>query len=302
VKKIIGFVCAALGAFLIVAGITADVWATDTVEKTPLDVDSITRLDGTASRIDTENGGTVDFDVRVASFNKADSDASTDDVVVFESNTCLVKDIPDTPDCGVKGVGDDADPNVINVSDPFVFATDRRTAEAVAATDLPETTEVEGLVNKWPFGAQQQDYQIWDGVLGRAVTATYEGSEALEGLDTYVYNVSLTDEPAEVIPGTDGLYSQDKTYWVEPATGSIIKQAQVEERTLEDGTVLLALDVAFTDEQVTSNVADSTDSADSLKLITSTVPTVGYAAGIPLLLVGLALLALSRRRKPSQEA
>ncbi len=301
-KKIIGFVCAALGAFLIVAGITADVWATPKVEKTPLDVDSITRLDGTASRIDTENGGTTDFDVRVASFTEADSDASTDDVVVFVSYTCLVKDVPDTPDCGVEGEGDDADPNVINVSDPFVFATDRRSAEAVAATDIPETTGVEGLVNKWPFGAKQEDYQIWDGILDRAVTATYEGSESLEGLDTHVYNVSLTEEPAEVIAGTDGLYSQDKTYWVEPVSGSIVKQAQVEERTLEDGTVLLALEVAFTDEQVTANVADSSDSADSLKLITSTVPTLGYAAGIPLLLIGLVLLALSRRRQPASHA
>jgi len=297
VRKVVGWISLGLGAFLIMASVMASTWATDRVEKTPLDVDSVTRLDGTAQRINTTTGGLDEFDVRATSYTQADSEASDDDVVVFVSYSCLVKDIPDTPDCGEPGQGENADPNIINVSEPSVFATDRRTAEAINDDGyLPEgTSETVGLVNKWPFGAEQTDYEVWDGLLGEPVTATFEGEEELEGLDTYVYNVALTDEPAVVTGDIEGLYSQDKTYWIEPHTGSIIKQTQVEQRTLEDGTVLLELDIAFTDDQVATNVSDSEESVSSLTLITSTVPSLGLWIGIPLVVLGLGLLVVGRR-------
>lgn len=296
-RKLIAWVLLGLGAFLVVAALVAETWAEDQVKRTPLDVNSVTRLDGTAQRIDTENGGLDQFDVRATSFTKADSEASDDDVVVFVSNTCLVKDVPDTPDCGEPGTGENADPNVINVSEPHVFATDRRTAQAVNDSKyLPAgTPETHGLVNKWPFDAQQRDYEVWDGMLQRAVPATFEGEETIDGLDTYVYQLELQEEPAEVVEGTDGLYSQEKTYWIEPKTGTIIRQTQVEQRTLEDGTVLLDLDIAFTDDQVQTNVDDTSDNVDSLQLISSTVPLVGLLLGIPLMLAGLILLLLGRR-------
>ncbi|QZY27899.1 DUF3068 domain-containing protein [Nocardioides coralli] len=301
-RKIVGWVAVGLGVFVLVAGLIADVWAEDQLKRTPLDVDSVTRLDGTAARIDTENGGLDLLDVRATSFTRSDSEASDDDVVVFVSNTCLVVDVPGTPDCGQRGTGDDADPNVINVSEPVVFATDRRTAEAVQDPEyVPEgAPDTEGLVNKWPFDAQQQDYEVWDGLLGEAVTATFEGEEELEGLPVYRYQYELIDESAEVLEGTFGLYSQLKTYWIEPVTGSIIRQEQSEVRALEDGTVLLDLDIAFTDDQVAANVADAEDSRDGLNLLTSTVPTIGYAVGIPLVLVGLVLLLLSGRRRQAR--
>jgi hypothetical protein len=299
VKKILGWVCLALGGFMVMASVMATGWAAERVQKTPLDVDSVTRLDGTAARINTSEGGVDEFDVRAASFTQTDSEASDDDVAVFVNTTCLVKDVAGTPDCGEEGTGDDADPNVVSVSEPFVFATDRFTAEPVNEGDyLPEDApEVEGLVNKWPFSTDRQDYEVWDGLLGRAVTATYEGEEAIDGLDTYVFNLVVEEEPAEVIPDTEGLYSQEKTYWVEPITGTIIKQTQVEQRALEDGTVLLDLDIAFTDDQVATNVSDTRENADSLTLITETVPTVGLAAGIPLVVIGLGLLVWSRRQR-----
>jgi hypothetical protein len=296
VRKIFGWLAVGLGAFLLVAAGMSVWWADEEVKRTPLDVDSVTRLDGTASRIDTENGGLDDYDVRATSFTQADSEASDDDVVVFVSNTCLVVDVPSTPDCGRRGTGDDADPNVISVSEPTVFATDRRTALAVNDSEyLPEgTPETEGLVNKWPFDVEKSDYPVWDGLLGEPVTATFDREEEVNGLNTYVFELSVSDEPAEVVDGTDGLYSQDKTYWIEPKTGTIIDQTQSEVRALEDGTVLLDLEISFTDDQVSANVEDTQSNVDSLDLLTSTVPKVGLWVGIPLLLLGLVLVALGR--------
>lgn len=306
-RRIFGWVALGLGAFLLFAAGLVTFWAEGQLKRTPLDVDSVTRLDGTAERIDTENGGLDLLDVRATSFNKSDSEASDDDVVVFVANTCLVVDVPGTPDCGEPGTGEDADPNVINVSEPTVFATDRRTALAVddekyLPDDAPET---EGLVNKWPFDTEKTDYPVWDGLLGEAVTASFEREEEVEGLQTYVFSYSVTDEPAEVIEGTEGRYSQEKTFWIEPLTGSIIKQTQSEVRSLEDGTVLLDLDLSFTDEEVAGNVEESASDADSLELFTSTLPTVGLWAGIPLVLVGLVLLLAGRsssRRGRSTDA
>jgi hypothetical protein len=305
VRRIFGWIAVGLGAFLLVAGGLSAWWADGQVKRTPVDVNSVTRLDGTADRIDTTNGGLDQFDVRATSFTKADSEASDDDVVVFVSNTCLVKDVPSTPDCGQRGTGDDADPNVINVSEPVVFATDRKTAMAVNDSEyLPSgTPETEGLVNKWPFDAQKQEYPVWDGLLEEAVTAEFQREEEVDGLDTYVYEYSVSDEPAEVLADTEGLYSQTKTYWIEPKTGTIIDQAQSEIRALEDGTtVLLDLDISFTDDQVASNVDDTESTVSSLDLLTSTVPRLGIWLGGPLLLIGLGLLILRGRSTKSGRA
>ncbi|MCW2867300.1 MAG: hypothetical protein JWR20_1488, partial [Marmoricola sp.] len=45
-----------LGGFLLVAGLVAALWAPGTVEKTPLDVNSTTRLSGQAQKLNTASG------------------------------------------------------------------------------------------------------------------------------------------------------------------------------------------------------------------------------------------------------
>ncbi len=158
-RKIVSWVLLGLGSFLLVAAIVAVTWAGDRVERTPLDTDSTTHLEGTATVLPAGPG---DYAIRATSFTRADSDASDDTVIVWENHSCLVLDIPDTPDCGEQGVGDDADPNVVSISSDY-FATDRNTGIAVTDGDyLPEdvATEHEGLVNKFPFRHREEGLRL----------------------------------------------------------------------------------------------------------------------------------------------
>lgn len=293
-RKIFGWVLLALGAFLVVVALTATIWAPGQVKRTPLDTDSTTRLAGSADKLNPGTGEVESLDVKATSITKADSKRSDDDVVVFVNTLCLVIDEGDVPDCVD---ADDPEGRLVSASTD-VFATDRSTAEAVNGEYLPAgAEEKEGLINKWPFDAEKKDYQYWDGILGAPVDAVYDSTETLDGLETYKYHVVVDEEPAEVVDGVQGVYSQDKFLWIDPVTGSIINQTQQELRTLEDGDVLLDLDIAFTEDQVAENVASAKDSGSTIELITSTVPLVGFIGGALALLAGAFLVFAGRRRE-----
>lgn len=297
-RKIVSWALLALGGFLLAAAVVATVWVPDQVKRTPIDTDSTTRLSGTAEKLNPTEGEVETLDVRAVSITEADSEASDDDIVVFVNTVCLVVDVPDTPDCGEQGTGKNADPNVITIS-PDVFAADRQTALAVNDPDYLPSDAVphEGLLNKFPFDTEKKAYPFWDSVLKEAVTAEYVGTDERDGLEVYEFNYTVTEEPAVVTGDIEGLYSMDKTIWIEPRTGKIVDQEQHDVRTLEDGDPLLDLTLSFTDEQVQTDVDDAKDSVATLDLLTKTVPLVGFIGGPLLILGGVVLLVLGARRQ-----
>ncbi len=298
-RKVIAGLLLGLGSFLLVAALTVVVWGADAVKKTPLDTDSVTNLSGTADKLNPATGEVEALQVKAASVTQADAELSDDDVVVFVSTTCLVIDEDDVPQCV-----DDSDPRLVTASSD-VFATDRHTAVAVNDAEYvpPSAGEKSGLINKWPFDAKKEDYSYWDGLLGEAVDAVYDGTETIDGLETYRYRVLIEEVPAVVISDIEGIYSQEKYLWIDPATGAIIKQTQHEVRALEDGSTLLDMQLAFTDNQVAANAADAKDNGSLLGLLTNTLPLVGFIGGTIALLAGLFLMLASRRRQePAPEA
>lgn len=291
-RKIIGWVLLGLGAFLLVTGLLATLWAPGQVERTPLDVDSTTRLAGDADKYNPASGEIEAIDVKATSITKADSKRSDDDVIVFVNTTCLVIDEGDVPDCVD---ADDPQARLVSATSD-VFSTDRYDALAVNGKYLPAgAEEKEGLVNKFPFRTEKKDYPYWDGLVGAPVTAEYDSTETLDGLETYKFHILLEETPAEVVEGTQGTYSQDKYIWVEPVTGAIVNQTQHETRTLEDGTVVLDLNLAFTEDQVTASVDEAEDNKGLIDLVTDTLPLIGFIGGIIALLAGAFLVYASRK-------
>lgn len=291
-RKGFGIGLTVLGGFLVALAVLAQFWAPGQLMKTPLDVDSTTRLDGTAELSDGA-GGTNEFAVKAFSVTHADSERSDGEVVVFQNSSCLVKDEGEIDECVSPS---DPEERLISASIDD-FATDRRTAMAVDDPQYlpPSAEDKEGLVNKWPFEAEQKDYLYWDGYAAEAVDATFEGTEEVDGVEVYVYKTLVTDVPIEVTDGVQGTYSTDKTLWIEPTTGSIVNQFERQERLDDEGNPFLILDFGFTDEQVADNAEEAGSNASSLKLVKDTVPLVGYVVGIPALLIGIAL-TLTRRR------
>lgn len=179
-RKTVGFVLLGLAGFLLTAALLAQFYVPGQVQKTPLDVNTTTRLSGNAAALPTGGGSAV----KAVSRSVADGAASDGDVVVFDTFSCLIKDPDGTaPDCV-----DDTDPDKrLVTAGTDRFATDRRTATAVndekyvGAGAEPH----DGLVNKFPFDVQQETYPFWDGLVGRAVNAEFQGEEEIDGLLTY---------------------------------------------------------------------------------------------------------------------
>jgi hypothetical protein len=278
-RKIVSWVLIGLGAFLLVLAVLATTWAPGVLKKTPTNIDQTTRLEGGGEKFNPATSEVEPITVRVTSLTQTDSDKSTDETVVWVSSTCIVLDEPDTPDCV-----DGEDPRHVSASIE-VFQTDRVTALAKG--------DMEGLVNKFPFDTERKTYPYWDAMLGQALDAEFVGTETIEGLETYHFTVEANEVETEVVEGIDGVYTTRKEIYVEPRTGSIINQEQYERRTLPEGDVLIDLEVAFTDDQVSSNVEDAKGNIAGLKLLLGTVPLVGFVGGPVLVVIGLLLL---RRR------
>jgi len=288
VRRKIGAVLAFVGGFLVMLAVLAQVYAPGQLMRTPLDVDSTTRLSGTAV-ISGES-----TPVKATSITHSDSAKSDDDVVVFQNSSCLVKDEGDVGNCVS---ADDPQERLLSASVDD-FATDRKTALAVNDPEyLPaDAAPHEGLINKWPFEAEKKTYPYWNGTADRAIDAVYDRTEEVGGVETYVYRIQASDVPIEIAEGVPGIYDDVTEIYIEPLTGSIVHQVQHQERTLEDRSPVLVLDLAFTDEQVAANGEDAEKNRDLLNLATKTVPLVGYLVGIPLLLIGIALMVLGRRK------
>jgi hypothetical protein len=284
-------VLAFLGGFLVVVAILAQFYASGQLMKTPLDVDNTTDLSGV---VELSNGSKmVSTPVKATSITHVDSAKSDDDVVVWVNSSCLVKDEGDVGNCVS---ADDPQDRLIQATTDN-FATDR--VDALAVNDpkyLPADAQPhEGLVNKWPFESEKKTYPYWDSTLGKPVDAVYDRTDEVAGVEVYVYKITITDEPVELAEGVRGTYSADKEIYAEPLTGALLNQVEHREQYTTDGKPFLVLDLAFTDEEQKETADDTAEKADQLNLLTKTVPVVGYAVGIPVLLIGLALMFLGSR-------
>lgn len=266
-----------LGAFFVGLALLAQLWATGRLERTPLDFDATTRMDGVAT-IDDERA-----EVWAVRVTKADSGRSTADVAVFSSSFCLVEDRPGVDDCASGG---ERGGPVLSAS-LDTFAADRRTGVAVNDPDLlpPDAVPHEGIVAKFPFGVGRRPYSVWVPAAGRAVEAQPVGTERLHGVVVLVFRSSFASGRSR---GTVELT-------VEPRTGYVVRERHHLTGRLEDGRTV---DARFgsTEAAVRAAVGHAREVADRFRLVAELVPAVGYGAGVPLLVLGAVLLVLGRRK------
>ncbi|TQL69162.1 DUF3068 family protein [Nocardioides albertanoniae] len=300
-RKVIGYVFLLLGAFALVAAAVAGFWAKDAVAKTPLDVDSHTVLEGTASGAlaKSETPVTVGY----VNNTKADPKASDDDTVVMIEQACIVVQKDNPPECPDPKKDDRA----VNISET-AFALDRKNAEPVKdqAAYVGEDRAIDGIsgfVSKFPFGTDRHDYEYWDDTLGKSVIATYVDDVEVRGVKTYKFEVSIPATEAALSKGetdspdddTMGTYEATQTIFVEPTTGQYIDQSGTQKMVAGE-TTLLDIEVSYTDETVAKNAEDAKANVKKLTLIGSWLPVGGLVAGLVLLLVGLWLVLSGRKR------
>jgi hypothetical protein len=279
-----------LGAFLVVLGIAARFIGPGLSERTPLDVDSSTFYAGQAQKLNPSTGKVEDVPVKVLTRTKVDHGKSDGDVVVFVSYTCANVDRDNPPDCLKK----DDDRLISNSTD--TFSTDRHTAEAVNSSKyLPNGTTHEGLQNKWPFGTQKKDYQLWDGLLDKAVPVEFDSTTSIQGLKVYKFTSTVPKTSAAIAGDIQGTYASETNFLIEPTTGSIIKVDRHESRLLPDGSTVLDMSIHYTDATVKKNVDEGKANISQLRLISVWVPVIGVVGGVIALVGGFLLLRRARR-------
>ncbi|NGZ99939.1 DUF3068 domain-containing protein [Nocardioides sp. W3-2-3] len=297
-----------IGAFLLIAGILAMVWAPGAVKKTPLDVNTTTRLTGEAAKIDT-SGEMVSKPIYAQNITRVDSEASTDDTAVWSQNSCVA--FGAGGDCFAKD-----DPNKVIVPEdesghrelvglrhrPGLRRGTAGEQGCRRASPRPVAPRPRASSTSSPSTRRRRTTPTGTTPSARAWTRSSTASRSLRGHETYVFKVEVSKAPIEVAEDTPGTYSDTKEIYVDPATGSIINQTEQQQRWLDDGTQVLDLKIGFTDDQVKTNVDEAESNGRNLTLITTVVPLVGLIGGVVLVAAGLLLARLGGGARKRDDA
>lgn len=303
-RRLIGPTLVGLGVFLIVAAGLARFYAYPALATLPGGYDGTTYLEATGAEIfnsDPEVLAPETHDLEITSKTSEVGEADAPDGVAVWTNRTTV-DKADGGNFqqsreqfafdGVTGAGADCD------CETWVEESD--------GTDIVRVpTSAEGQVYKFPFDTQQKTYDVWDGSLGEATPATFEGEDTIDGLDVYKFVQVIEPTVIETrdVPGSvfgsdeatveaDMVYAMTRTFYVEPVTGSPVNRIddRVQELVHDDVRVPAFVgNVHYTEAQVEKNVKDVSTKAsllDGLKLL---FPAILVLLGGVLLALGLVL-------------
>jgi uncharacterized membrane protein len=180
---------------------------------------------------------------------------------------------------------------------------------------VDQIDEREGLFFKFPFDTQKTTYRFWDGLSGKAYDAAFDGTDTIDGMGVYRFvqhidSVLLRsqDVPGVVFGGApsspavtaEDRYSNTRTLWVEPETGTIIKGLEDQNRVLVAGAQTVPAfvgSIGYTDATVAANVKLTRSNADGLHLVRVVLPVALVIVGLLLALAGLVLVFLLHPRE-----
>jgi len=303
-RRIIGISLAGVGAFLIVAALLLAGYVSGQVVKLPLNEYLKTQLRGTgmtyfsAPLVREVTGATL----LTTSTVKGDAAAGNSSTAVWNEFNYIY----------------DTTNKVLFEYTTRRFAFDRRTAELVnccgANVNGDASIKQTGLVGfLWPFGTQQQTYQIFDPVLNKPRPARFAGTSTIDGIkvNRYVETVTAARAGSETLPaslvgmkGTGNVtlpeyYTGTSTFWVDPETGAQLNTTEYQKITLEDSTgaqrlVLLDGTLKFTPQSITTVVNIDKSARSKIALLDVILPLVFGVVGLILLITGI-VLALRRR-------
>lgn len=302
-----GAVLVAAGTFLIVGALAMPLYVAPALVKVPLDQSSVTRSKA-------ENATVLDFatlsertgvNLTATRAVRGDVEAGNAERAVFDVGVSVTDDAA-------------ADPAAkpITISTDRV-ALDRRTGEAVAccAENINGNPfKHEGLTYTFPFGTEKKTYQYFDNTVRKTFPAAYVGTEKIQGLA--VYKFEMTIEPVKIseirVPGnlvgsteptvTAGrYYANTRTLWVEPMTGVIVKGQEKQLQTLRDPAGVDQLKIidatlTFTEETQKQQADSAKEARQKINLLTVVVPIALAVLGALLVLLGILIIVRANRR------
>lgn len=301
-RRMMGPLLVGLGVFLIVAAGLARFYAYPALAKVPGGYDGETKLEAASAEIFNSDPDVLApevHDLEITSLTREVGDVDAPDGVVVWSNVTetnkaeggnFQKSREQFAFDEVSGAGVDCD------CETWVEEAD---GDQIARVP----TVAEGQVYKFPFDTERKTYDVWDGTLGEATPATYEGEDSIEGLPVYkfVQEIEPTVVETREVPGSvfgsdeasvqaEMVYSMTRTFYVEPVTGSPVHRVEdrVQELVYDDIRVPAFIGtVQYTDTEVEENVDLVSTKATLLGGLHLLYPVVMVLLGVVLLGLGL---------------
>jgi hypothetical protein len=302
-RRPVGVALTGLGAFLLVLALMSHFFLPGQLIKFPLNEYTVSTLAGTnftyfsPSSLSEVNGANV----RAVATTQGNVSAGTGSTAVWTTET------------GVFDVTHSSNPGAAISYSTQTLAFDRRTGVldnccgAEVGTSRP-TFSGQGYV--WPIGVKKQTYQVFNTTLLKATPASYTGTATIDGLSTYVFVQKITNQqfgkPVS-LPGSLVGMSQSEvslpeylnatyTYYVDPGTGSPVKEIQDQSEVLENpstGATVLTLfsgTLTSTPATVQSAVNTASSSDTEISAVQSIGPLVAGLVAIVLLVLGSLLI------------
>lgn len=303
----------ALGAFLIVAALLMRFYAYPQLAVAPIDQNSVTNLSASdATLLDVGSLEEITTDLEIESRTVSDQEASEaaseeagEEIRVWVNTSSIRSEDGQVRSRSTERAAFDAVTGMAVPCDDCFRETTQGEREEI---------EFEGLIYKFPFDTQKEDYPFWDSSLRDTATATYTGTDTVEGLDVYVFQMVV---PATVIgtrevPGSlfdddspavdaDINYEITRTFYVEPNTGAVVDRADDTRNWLSyDGAEVTATEavISYTDDQVSETAGDVETQAMLLGGMRGLYPLLAGLVGLVLLALGIVLMLTDRSRRP----
>src|SRR5690606_20671524 len=302
-RRVIGPVLLGLGAFLVVLAPLLRFQVADRLIAAPADHYGETRLEAPDARYFNVAEGEVETGtLAITVTTRGDVEASEGERVVWDQFTAVNDVTNDVSGISMK---------------TFRGAFNKYTGAAVdccgAAID-EEPVTIDGQVFLFPFGVEQKTYKVFNTNAGKAYDARFVGEDVVNGLRVYKFEqrvpptvIDTVTAPASLMgmKGDDEVtlerwYEGVVTYWVEPVSGTPVKQEQQRNEVLrdEDGVErnpALIATATYTPETVEEMVEKAIAARDQIILLTSTLPLVLGAIGGVVLLAGAAATLIGGR-------
>ncbi|MEV0233123.1 DUF3068 domain-containing protein [Nonomuraea sp. NPDC050786] len=286
------------GAFFIALAPLLKFWAAGQIIAAPADQFGIARLEAKGARY----------------FSLQDLKVLTGDLQIFVTTRGDVKEANSK-----RVVWDEATVvNDVTNSRPQIDLSERRSAfdryTGVALNCCGDSIDkepvtLEGQIYKFPFDVEKKTYKVFNATAGKAFDAAFVREDNVNGLPVYVFeqNVPPTktetrSAPANVLgmTGTTGDVQVDRwydgktTFWVEPVTGSPVKQEVQRHEVLktQDGIERSPAFVGtakMTEQTVNDLVKQAQSGKSQINLLRNIIPLVLLIVGAALVLTGVVL-------------
>jgi hypothetical protein len=312
--RAIGLGLLGLGAFLLAGALATRLFLVPALVTLPLDQKADPVALGTG--VDFFNLGEqkqyrgLDVTVHQHVLGHPSAAGASSDVAVWEFGSTMIDSAGNKIQYGTYQVCLDRH-TTVSVSCPSAFVTDASGAKVTEAT-------IHGLTLTFPFHTEKKSYDVFDSTSTKAFPARFAGTETLHGLRVYRFEQTVPETVLEStdVPGAmagapdkpsvkaDIVYSNTRTWWVEPTSGVIVNAAEHPVTVFRgpDGTTgATFLAGSFTADQksVAKLAAIAVTSRDQINLITTVVPLTLLGLGV-LALIGGGLLV--RRNRADEDA